>query len=463
MRSWQYYVGVRLEIFDLLLLLFTMSYITYLIVGGRASRPPIPVLNSLRWLRVIFILSSFSIIPVIHRSLPGSIEMFAKGWVNLGLWVAGFHAMAYYVASGRTDFPKKLLKIYIIGVVASCVYSVFEVVLASRGIDIGKIVFGSISVYRPGQYNPDQPFYYAWDNFFRAVGFAGVNAQATYAVSAIPLLLFAKPFRSKTANHVMAAVCSLGLVLTMSRTGLLALVTAVGTYFILRARGHHIYRWVFKIGMLALPLIVLAMAFPSKVSTLLGTREYHSISEVGSGRKEIYWETFKHILIHPFGEGINQFSVVTRNTDLIDFSAEDALYPKWSPLSVLKAYENIHNSYLTILFDGGWLLLFAYIAYFGSILRICLAGRSDLGVAGLCSLSGLLAGGLTNNTLDQFSTQLLFILLALAVVAERQGLRDHKAFRTNTRAGMHEGVIQDTRRLISQEDGSQKDALPDLA
>lgn len=417
MRNWQYFVGVRLMGYDLIILLFIITFITASGAKTQIHKLPRALNDSVKWLWVIYFLSLMTFVVVWYMSLPTSWEMYFKGVISLLLYTVGFTCIISYVSSQSTNLVQTLLKIYILGAVASSIFSFFEVTLALQGIDLGKIIFGAISTYK----DPDtKPYYYAWSNFFRAQGFAGVNAQATYLASVLPLLIFAKPFSKAWKNQLMAATCLIGLVLTWSRTGFLALVISIVIYACLGYK--HSGKTLRYLVIAALPLALLYMQFSSGAWSMLESRGLgESIDDIAESRTAIAAATFDSLLSYPFGYGLNQFSVVVKNSDIIDFTQVDKLLYNRQSWQNRQDYENVHSSYLSILSEGGWLLLIAYLAFYISIIRICYRSNSQFRVAALCSTGALLAGGLTNNTLELFNTKLLIILLALLTIGSENG------------------------------------------
>ena len=414
MRLWQYYFsGVRLPIYHLLLLTFVANYVLRCLYLGRLWLPPpvlrLPVL--VLWVSLVF--SALSYFLLDSRLAPASTLQFTKGMLDLAFIVTGITCVICFLNEQPPAVSHRLLQVYILGAVASSIYSFFEVSSAWFGHDLGRAIFGRLSFYGP-DFDWSQSFYYEWDGFFRAVGFTGVNSQATYTASVIPLLILARPFRRQAVNLSLAAICFAGTVLTFSRNGFASLLVCLAFYAMMRPA--RVVRFLPRIVAICVPVLLLALVFSDGARQMVSSRLYRSIEDIGHGRREIYASAWNSIKAHPFGHGLNQFSLVVLDTDEIDLSEIAPDYSRWSDLQLRQAYANLHNNWLNWLFEGGWLLFFSRIAYYASLLLVCWQARTDLGRAAVCSLGLLLLSGFFNMTLDLFSTELFFAILPVCVV-----------------------------------------------
>ncbi len=414
MRAWQYHVlGIRLTIYDILLLVLISLFAAHAITRRQLKKPPKSLLALIQGMALIAMLSGLSIVLLDFSLAPKSLEQFAKVLLTIGAYFTGLAAMILHLASEPPKFAERVLRAYILGAVASSVYSFAEVSSAYYGYDLGKAIFGALSSYGPSD-DPDRAQYYKWDIFFRAVGFTGANAQATYVASVVPLLLFAQPFRSSRNNLFLAAICLAGLALTLSRTGFFSLFVALGV--LMFTHPNWFARNLPRMLIASLPLIAVGVVFYEEAATLLGTRIYSSLEDFNVGRRELYVPIMDAVLTHPFGHGIGQYYVVSQWTNKIDFGTLALVEDYMSEQELRDAYANLHNNWLNWLFEGGWPLLFAYVLYYGLALRACWRANSRLGYVAACVLTGLLASGWFNNSLDLFSTQLLFVLLPCVAV-----------------------------------------------
>lgn len=418
MRLWSYYVGVHLPVHDLLLLAFTGLFLLRIIRPGPALTLPSGGLRrQLLWAWLAAGLAALSYFSLDFSLAPVSVLQFWKGLAALVFYTAGLSAVVCHLCSDPPATARRLLQVYLLGVAASCAYSFAEVSCAYVGFDLGKAVFGRISVYAP-DFDWSAPFYYEWDIFFRAVGFSGVNAQGTYAASAVPLLLLAQPFRRSSVNLALAALCLAGTALTFSRNAFFCLFVSFALYALLRpGRALH---YLPRAAAICVPLLVLALTFSEGARTMVSTRLYKSVDEVGRGRFEVYDAIWQTIKTHPWGHGLNQFSVAVMNTNEVDLTPLAVEYSMWSDLQVRQSYANPHNNWLNWVFEGGWLLLGAKCGYYLAALMACLRTKTPLGIAAFCTLGGLLLSGCFNMTLTIFSTEFIFILLPVcAVLAAR--------------------------------------------
>ncbi len=420
MRHWQYYLfGVRLGIYEIVLLLFIGLFVVRVALSGRIVLPRRPLSRPVLWMLVIVVLAVLSGLLIDWSLAPQSTIAYLQSIAYISVYFLGLAAVVSHLASESGEIASKVLRVYIIGAAVSSVYSVAEVTLALSGYDLTRAVFGTLSVYRPG--GEEKPFYYEWADFFRAAGFAGVNAQATYVASVIPLLLFGRPFRSRTTDLVLAALCVVGLALTWSRTGLLVLLTAVLLYGFMRPE--RIVRAVLPLSLaVLLPLLIPAAMFYEEVLALIQTRTYESVGDIGAGRKDLYSQVLRSVFYHPLGHGVGQYYVVTQRTDEIDVTRLDA-YAWMAEHEVRDAYANVHSSWINWLFEGGPLLTAAYFLFFLAVIRACRAAGTSLGDAGAAAVAGLMASGLVNDTLELFSSVLLIVLVACACGARMQSRR----------------------------------------
>ena len=421
MRLWQYYCfGVRLPIYHLLLLAFIANYAFRCLYFRRVRLPPSALRLPVLLLGVILTISALSYFLLDPGLAPASVQQFAKGLLDLAFVVTGLISIICYLGEQPPATAHRLLQAYILGASASSFYSFFEVGSAHFGHDLGKAIFGRLSIYGP-DFDWSLPFYYEWDVFFRAVGFTGVNSQATYAASVIPLLVLARPFRTQATNLTLAAICFAGTMLTFSRNGFVSLLVCLAFYALMRPAWA--IRFLPRIAAICVPVLLLALVYSDGARQMVSTRLYSSIRDIGIGRQEIYGSAWDSIKAHPLGHGINQFSLVVLHTDEIDLSEIAGEYQKWSDLRIRQAYANLHNNWLNWLFEGGWLLFSARALYYAALLRVCWRARTDLGRAAACALGLLLLSGFFNMTLDLFSTELLFAILPVCVVLAARAQR----------------------------------------
>lgn len=421
MRLWQYYFLIRMQIFDLLMLGFILIYALRLVEKRGRVALPTPgwrqVLIS-KWLVVI--ISLLTVVQLNSELGPASAQQFFKGIFSIATRTLGLTALVLWVHECRGLDFRQLLRAYAGGAVLSSVYSFAEVSCAYAGHDLGKMIFTTLSVFPP-DFDLSQPFYYPWDNFFRAVGFTGVNSQATYTVSVIPILLVAGPFRRRWVNYFFAALCVAGTGLTLSRNGFLTLCLAAVFYVVMQP-GLALRLWS-RVAAALVPILGLFLIFREPATQLLETRFASSAQELAASRTDIVKLVWPLTTAQPWlGHGVNQFSVIIAHPTMIDVSPITAKYPTKDEEWVRASYANVHNNWLNWFFEGGALLVLAYAVSYGLLLRLCLCSRTRLGFASAATLLSLIVSGLFNMTLDLFSTDLLFVLLPLCVTLESRGV-----------------------------------------
>lgn len=416
MRLWQYQAGVRLQIFDILLLGFLAAYGLRALILRRVSRPTAGWRQALgaRW--IILLVSLLTIVQVDFQLAPLSTQQFAKGFFSLFAHTCGLTALALWLLEGIGPDHRALLRTYAAGAVAASVYSFAEVSCAYYGFDLGKAVFATLSTYPP-DFDLSAPFYYPWENFFRAVGFTGVNSQATYTASVVPLLLVAGPFRHRWVNFLCAALCLAGTALTLSRNGFFTLCLAAVFYLMLQPG--LALRVLPRLVTALIPIAALFFVFQGPATQLLASRLAPSVLELATSRSDIVRVVWPVAAVHPLlGHGLNQYSVIMAHTRRFDVSAIVEKYPTKDEAWVRESYANVHNNWLNWFFEGGGLLVAAQLAGYMFLLRLCWRSRTPLGLASTATLCSLLVSGMFNMTLDLFSTELLFFLLPLCVTLE---------------------------------------------
>ena len=406
------------------------------------------------FLAAIGILSALTFLSLGRAPDQVALIQFLKGLLDLALILAASVAILCHLSNRPLRSSSRMLRIYLAGAAISSAYCVAEVICAYYGFDLGKAIFGSISKY-PAGFDRTAPFFYQWDIFFRAVGFAGVDAQAIYSAGAFVLLVVARPFKRAVWNNLAASLCLFGVFLTFSRTGFMFL--AVGGFVCFLLRPFPTLRRLPSLAAIATPILVTYLLFPKGTTTMMSTRipnfshlvpavpgpqqslstesafpppqvlgapstiggqpvgvrqlALAAFNRLESGRIQIYRPVWQKILDRPWGHGLNQFGVVIRRGNEIDLSALRPVYPKWSDAVLREKYSNIHNGWLNMLFEGGWPLCLAYLGYYSAVIRLALKSKTAMGIAGTAVTVALVASGLENNTLYLFYNQLLLILI----------------------------------------------------
>lgn len=412
MRLWQYQLFIRLQVFDLLMIGFILCYGCRLLLARHPLVLPSAWRQALGAKWTILLVGLLTATQVDSGFGSGAWPQFFKGLASQATYTLGVSALVLWLHESRSLGSRAMVCAYAGGAAFSSAYSFAEVSCAYFGIDLGKEIFTRLSVF-PAEFDLDQPFYYPWENFFRAVGFTGVNAQATYTASMVPLLIVAGPFKRRWVNSLLAALCLAGTALTLSRNGFFTLCLTGVFYFLLQPG--FALRLLPKVLAALLPVLLLFLVFREPAMQLLGTRIGGSFGELAASRSDIVRPTWPVASAQPWlGHGINQFSVVISHPTAIDVSDITAKYPTKDEEWVRASYANLHNNWLNWFFEGGLVLVLAHFTNYALLLRLCLRNHTRLGLISAATLLSLLVSGLFNMTLDLFSTELLFILLPLA-------------------------------------------------
>lgn len=417
MRYWQYDLGaVRLTAVDITTLMFDYIAVIYFWNQGYFTVQKGVSRTLILFNISIFCMSVLSFF-LIDKSSDLAMEQYTKGVISLASLLLFITLFVLYLERMTQHQIEVLVRTYIFGAVASSVWSIAEVYLGLSGVDLNRMTFGAISTYKE-----EGSFMYEWGNFFRSSGFAGVNAQGTYVMSVIPLLLIWEPIKQRHYNSIALILCFIGVLLTMSKNALLGLAASV--LFIL------IYRPRFLLGryrlILAslLPLALMAVVLWDDVVYFFSTRFGDLLidsANFANGRKEIYYPTLDAIFRHPLGYGLGQFYVHITSKDTIDLSAIVA-QTGLSEYEARAAFANAHNNWLNWLFEFGISGLILLICYYVWIVWSLARSGARLAVAAASSVIGLMVSGFFNSTLDQFSVQLFAVLMLMAASCREASL-----------------------------------------
>lgn len=399
MIAWQFNFGIRIFIFDLLTVLFiVLSLIFYSV-----NRCPIFLQKELKyfllflwgWILAIA-LSSINVIfsPVGKEAFT---QYFKGGTENLVQAI--FFSFFVIFLSNFTNNEQRytLLKTFIWGVIASSIYEILQLSLfVLYNIDLGSLIWETISYNKALPVNTEP----TWSvmGLIRAGGFPdGPNAAATYVVTALPILLLSASRNRKFKNILFFIIALSGLLLTMSRTGMVSFGVAVLVLILLESKKPSTLLKILII--ILIPIGIISYEWWDYINEILAYRTHIDYS-----RLSLYEHSLKLLKFNPLtGVGHNNFSVIrmVAGDEFID-------------------EPNVHNGWLTILLELGIVGLLLEIAFLTFIVYVAYKRKSTLARAFMCTIIGLSFGALVNQVFDLFYMK-FFIALAFIVIANEPG------------------------------------------
>lgn len=207
-------------------------------------------------------------------------------------------------------------------------------------------------------------------------------------------------------------VGSAGLVLTMSRGGWLAATVSIVVFVLVAHRKRWLSYWFLATFVLS-GLVLAAVLSPVLIDRLLG-------DDRGSAAARIPLNEITQTIIYenPMGVGVNNWDVAA------------------SPLAMQTDYREawyytVHNRYLLVCAEIGWLGLFAYIGFLLSIVvlgsRTVVQGNSDVALLTLGLLAAFI-GQIVHMFFEVFNsrTQIYMIVLIAALIFAAAHLRNEQ-------------------------------------
>jgi O-antigen ligase len=410
MRSWQFNFPPRVFIFDLLSMVFVFGMLLYCFLGWKTVllRKELKYFILFQWL-YLFITGISGLNIIALSAGQESFSQYYKSILSGSFHTLFFTLFVLYLSNVRSSTKNTVLKFYIAGVICSCVYGmVYLTMWKFYNINIGSYIWNQIS------YGTEHAFDVApsWAvmGIPRGIGFPGVGAAATYVVTILPLLLLSVSFRRKSKDIMLVIIAVLGLLVTMSRTGLLSFGVAVLLLIILERR--RLFSFIKPAFVISVPLGCLAYVWWGYVSEILKYRTHIDFSRFALFRGAIELFAQNPVL----GVGANNYSVAR-------FSLPNEYFHD----------ANIHNSWLTILVELGLVGLLFKTAFFAYIIYAASLRRNILSRAFICTIVGLSAGALFNQVFDLFYFNFYVALVFAIIVSEDVPLRPARRLATSIR------------------------------
>ena len=403
MRSWQFIFPPRAFIFDLLSIIFIFGVLLHSFLGWKT----VPLKKELKyfilflWLYLLIkVVSGLNIIAL--SADQDAFSQYYKSILSGGFHTLFFTLFVLYLSNVGSSTRNTVLRFYIAGVICSCLYGmVYLTMWKFYNINIGSYIWNQIS------YNVEMSFDVApsWSvmGIPRGIGFPGVGAAATYVVTILPMLLLSVSFRRKSKDIMLVIIAVMGLLVTMSRTGLVSFCVAVLFLIILERR--RLFSFVKAAFVISVPLGYLGYVWWGYISEILKFRTHIDFS-----RFALYKGALHLFAENPlFGVGTNNYSVAR-------FSLPNEYFHD----------ANVHNSWLTILVELGIVGLFFKISFFAYIIYAASRRKSLLSRAFICTIIGLSVGAFFNQVFDLFYFNFYIVLVFAMVVLEDVPIRPAK-------------------------------------
>lgn len=394
MRSWQFNFPPRIFIFDLLSMVFVFGILLYYFLVWKTIllRKELKCFIVFQWLYLLIkVVSGLNIIA--SSAGQESFSQYFKGILLGGFQALFFTLFVLFLSNVRSSTRNTVLRFYIAGVICSCMYGISQLLLYKNyGINIDSYIWNQIS------YNAKMSFETApsWAvmGLPRGIGFPGVNAAATYVVTILPMLLLSVSLRRRSKDVILLIIGVIGLLVTMSRTGLLSFTVAALFLVILERR--RLFSFVKVAFMISVPLGYLGYVWREYISAIINIRMHVvDLSRVAIFKGGIHLFYQNPIL----GVGANNYSVAR------------FLLP-----SSFHHLANLHSSWLSILVELGIVGLFFKIIFFVYIIYVASQRKGVLSRAFICTIIGLSAGAFFNQVFDLFYFNFYVTLVFTIVV-----------------------------------------------
>ena len=387
MHLWQFDFGLRMTFAELLVVAFILIRIVSLIKSEARVIFDKRLEKLSLWYFVLWVLGAMTAIIVLKNA---DSDLAWRQYFRYMISDLAYSVFAILFARFAAEIGaakcKRLVGLYVYATIASCMFELAEVSLGKWfGIDLLRIVFEPISFN--ARIFDQETLLLEWGDFYRGSGFAGPNAQGAYIASAVTLMILGFGPKRATIKYGAIILALIAQAITMSRTGLLVLISGALALLVL-----HRHRLIYAIPgtvLVAGTLVCLYLMFASEADELALTR-----SGMDYSRLELFQGALEIAKANAFGIGVGQYFVLFWQGHDLAFDA------------------NVHNTWLQILVEKGWLGLGLSVGFY--VFLLLQLGRIPLrsGKAGFATILGLMAGSLTSTfftlLFPRFCTILLF-------------------------------------------------------
>ena len=395
---WVYDVGFKVFAWDIAIVLFCIISIVKICVGFKSAIFDQRQIAFILALSFVFIVKVVSILGIsVIGYTPAALDQYFKHIVVDLVYLVFFIFMIQFLGETSKKNRELVINIFMFGAVLSAIYGLVHIYfITAHRINIDMYLWANLTSY----YGDDsaQTLSYEMAGFFRGKGFSGVNASAAYYVTALPLLLVQLgssqgPARLKVSIYLILLIA--GELIILSRMGIASAILSV---FILCVLLKKIKFLIYLFS--ACGLMILAF-FSSRSNDLIAAID-NSRLNLGSDRFELFRGALQVISDYPiFGVGFNNYSQYSAqgNNDLLHD-------------------ENLHNSWLTILFETGILGLISYVFLFLYVLVIAYRSSSKYSAPFVAAMLALLGSAFFNELFNLFFFQFFMVMLFSIIVLD---------------------------------------------
>jgi len=396
MRDWQFNFGFRATIFNLLEILFILSFLIY--STGRQFKFAIKkkqlqlISFFIIWIIIVLIGDIISIIfPISDYSINQSV----KGILITLLTEVFFITLVIFFNTLKPEEQKKIIKYFVFGVIVSALYSYVNFYsMKVTGKNLDSKIWPMVSYHYVFTDKSDR-----FDMIFRLHGVTGgPNPQALYILLILPILTGSFFLKKSTKLLVLLFILYIAFFFTLSRSSILALFIILIPFIFSVIKKRRTFKIVVSFMLILIPMLLLAYHYWDDISIILKSRQFFE----DSNRMKIYQHAFDLFLSHPLGVGFNNYSAYRL-----------FLYGQFSQ-------PNAHNSWLTLLAEDGIQGLIFYILYFLFFLKATFKSRSPIAIPYRYSLIGIIIAVTFNNTLSLFFVQYFIILFFLFINSDTE-------------------------------------------
>jgi len=235
MSSWQFNVPFTLSIFDVLSIVIIFAFLFCILIG---RIKPIIIRSIIPYLIFIWLflfIKIFSGIKILFKyDFIDSFEQYFFAILSEITYTIFFSICIILLTQISINERTRIVTCFIFGVFLSSVYGLIHmIVFLKSGIYLNDIIWQYVSINIS-----NEPTEITWTvlGVPRGIGFPGVNAAATYNALVVPLLL--TYYLKKRSKYLLIALVVIiaGLIITFSRTGLMALFFSLLFYFYLERK-----------------------------------------------------------------------------------------------------------------------------------------------------------------------------------------------------------------------------------
>lgn len=391
MKRWQFIFPPRLFIYDLLSVAFILLFFLYYCLRNQPwyLRKELKYFLLFQWAFWLVIIAS-GINLVFSGADSQTFAQYSKSALSNTVYMIFFTSFILFLSIITAHERKRILKFYVAGVIASCLYGLMQMGLSAHfGINLDDYIWKYITYH--AAYDFDAPPTWVVMGITRGSGFPGVNSAATYVVTVLPFLFLGvslgRTFRARMMNGLLAIIALAGLFVTMSRTGMVSFAVALFMLFMLERK--RIVKMAGAFSALTIPIAILGYVFWEYISEILKYRPAMDYTRL---------QLFKGGLMLFYANPL--LGVGTNNYPFARLSLPNYLYQDM----------NLHNSWLTILVELGIIGLLLQVSFFTFMIYQASLRKNILSRSFISAMVGLSAGAVFNQLFDSFYF-LFFVVL----------------------------------------------------